>query len=152
MQRSKADRLTCFLEPKSLWLCSGTWRFTIIPTGVSEVQENRHIEMDSTDQKIRIQKASSSAEWGTKLQNLHVLARKMWKFKCKRHINTYSLIRDGKEEKALGWIILILFQAKSLQEKWVENYIPAEWIWKFSYTWLGCLNIKKVLITCKYFQ
>lgn len=45
--------------------------------GVSEVQENRHIEMDSTDQKIRIQKASSSAEWGTKLQNLHVLARKM---------------------------------------------------------------------------
>lgn len=74
------------------------------------------------------------------------------KIECVRYSNTYSLIRDGKEEKALGWIILILFQAKSLQENRVENYIPTEWIWKFPNTCLGGLNIKKVSITCQYFQ
>lgn len=117
------------MDPKSLHsvVCS----FAVIPTWIGEVQESRHLDMDSTDQMIRTEKPSISA--GTpNLLNFCVLLQEKWKkIECIRNTNTYSLIRDGKEEKALGWIILILFQAKSLQEKWVENYIPTEWIWKF---------------------
>jgi len=58
----KKGRYTDMLHGPQITLITHCYmHFAIIPMGIGEVQESRHLDMDSTDQKITIERASISA-------------------------------------------------------------------------------------------